>query len=383
MSDPACLHPIPANPVSALGKFILFTLQFVVIGLAAAFIAVWVRPELLPALQSTPAAAPAPASFADAVNRTAPAVVSVYTRTLVTEPLALDSADPLLRALYRDRMVTRPRRGLGSGVILSADGMILTTLHVISGVDDIVVALWDGRTTEARLVGADPASDLAVLKIDLDGLPAADLASGARLRAGDVVLAIGNAFGLSHTVTMGIVSATGRGQLNLTALDDFIQTDAAINAGNSGGALINPRGEVVGINSASLSQSLGAQGIGFAIPAELAHQIAQQIIEYGAVQRAWLGADLADVTISFNPLSSGQPGVRIGQVHRGGPAWQSGLRGGDILVNADGRPVGTARDLMLRIARLQPGHELEVEVMRGGQMFTTSVILIQQPPLPG
>ncbi len=351
------------------------------IGLAIAFIAVWLRPDLLPALRPQPASAPTPHSFADAVNRTAPAVVSVYTRTLVTEPLAGASADPLLRLLYRDRTVTRPRRGLGSGVILSEDGLILTTLHVISGVDDIVVALWDGRTVEARLIGADPATDLAVLKIDLDGLPAADLASDVNLRTGDIVLAIGNAFGLSHTVTMGIVSATGRGQLNLTALDDFIQTDAAINAGNSGGALINPRGQVVGINSAMLSQNLGAQGIGFAIPARLAHRIASQIIDYGAVQRAWLGAELADVTITFDRPLGSQRGARITQVHDGGPAWASGLRPGDVLLSADGSPVGSARDLMLRVSQLEPGHELEVEVIRGGQLFTTGVTLIQQPPL--
>ena len=364
-----------------MARILLFALQFVVIGLAAAFIAVWLRPGLLPALQSAPPAQPSPHSFADAVNRTAPTVVSVYTRTLVTEPLAGASADPLLRLLYRDRTVTRPRRGLGSGVILSEDGLILTTLHVISGVDDIVVALWDGRTAEARLIGADPATDLAVLKIDLDGLPAADLSTDANLRTGDIVLAIGNAFGLSHTVTMGIVSATGRGQLSLTALDDFIQTDAAINAGNSGGALINPSGQVVGINSASLSQNLGAQGIGFAIPSRLAHQIASQIIDYGAVPRAWLGAELADVTITFNRPGEAQRGARITQIHQGGPAWEAGLRPGDVLLSADDSPVGSARDLMLRVSRLQPGHEMEVEVIRAGQLFTTGVTLIQQPPL--
>ncbi|MFP4207784.1 MAG: S1C family serine protease [Wenzhouxiangella sp.] len=364
-----------------MSRFIVFTLQFVVLGLALAFVAVWLRPELLPALQDRQAGQTR--SFADAVNRTAPSVVSVYTRTLVTEPLGLDSLDPLLRGLYRDRMITRPRRGLGSGVILSEDGLILTTLHVISGVDDVVVALWDGRTAEARLIGADPATDLAVLKVDLAGLPAADLDSTTALRTGDVVLAIGNAFGLSHTVTMGIVSATGRDRLNLTTLEDFIQTDAAINAGNSGGALINPDGDVVGINSASLSQSMGAQGIGFAIPAGLAQQIAHQIIEYGQVKRAWLGAELVDVSLTFDPAQRSRPGARISRIHPGGPAWQSGLRSGDILLTADGEPVRSARELMLHIARLAPGRELEVEVVRGNQRFATSVILIQQPPLPG
>jgi len=365
----------------AVPKLVGFLLQFIVLGLAVAFITVWFRPEWLPAFEQT-GRAPTPTSFADAVNRSARSVVSIHTRTLVTEPLQLESSDPLLSALYGDRLVTRPRRGLGSGVILSEDGLILTALHVISGVDDVMVALWDGQTAPAQLVGADPATDLAVLKIDAEGLPAADLTSAARPRAGDVVLAIGNAFGLSHTVTMGIVSATGRGQLNLTALEDFIQTDAAINAGNSGGALINPAGEVVGINSASLSQNLGAQGISFAIPAALAHQIAEQIIEYGQVRRAWLGAELADVSISFHPDQRARPGARITRIHRGGPAWRSGLQAGDILLSADDDAFATARELMLRIARLMPGHEMEVEVMRGGQVFTTSIVLIQQPPLP-
>ena len=372
---------IPAPKMPAVPKLVGFLLQFIVLGLAAAFITVWFRPEWLPAFEQT-SRAPTPTSFADAVNRSARSVVSIHTRTLVTEPLQLESSDPLLSALYGDRLVTRPRRGLGSGVILSEDGLILTALHVISGVDDVMVALWDGQTAPAQLVGADPATDLAVLNIDAEGLPAADLTSAARPRAGDVVLAIGNAFGLSHTVTMGIVSATGRGQLNLTALEDFIQTDAAINAGNSGGALINPAGEVVGINSASLSQNLGAQGISFAIPAALAHQIAEQIIEYGQVQRAWLGAELADVSISFHPDQRARPGARITRIHRGGPAWRSGLRAGDILLSADDDAFATARELMLRIARLMPGHEMEVEVMRGGQVFTTSIVLIQQPPLP-
>jgi S1-C subfamily serine protease len=346
-----------------------------------AFVAVWLRPELLPALQNP--AAPSTASYAEAVNQTAPSVVSVYTRTLVTEPLGTESMNPLLRELYRDRMVTRPRRGLGSGLIISEDGLILTTLHVISGVDDVVVALWDGRTAEARLIGADPATDLAVLKIELQDLPAADLDASAPLRAGDVVLAIGNAFGLSHTVTMGIVSATGRDRLNLTTFEDFIQTDAAINAGNSGGALINPDGDVVGINSASLSQNMGAQGIGFAIPAALAHEIAKQIIEYGQVQRAWLGAELMDVSLNLDLGQRQRPGARLTRIHRGGPAWQSGLRSGDILLSADGQPVQSARQLMLQIASLSPGHDLEVEVIRGNQLFVTSINLIQQPPLHG
>ena len=361
-------------------RFLQFTLQFIILGLAIAFVAVYLRPDLLPALDQPPATSSS-TSYADAVNLAAPSVVSIYTRTLVSQPLSSEISDPLFRALYQDRMVTRPRRGLGSGVIVSSDGLILTTLHVISEVDNIVIALWDGRVAEARVVGTDPSTDLAVLKIDLDDLPVASLISEARLRTGDVVLAIGNAFGLSHTVTMGIVSATGRGQLNLTSLEDFIQTDAAINAGNSGGALINPRGEIVGINSASLGQNVGAQGIGFAIPAALARQTMEQIIEYGQVRRGWIGVDLAD--LSFALEFEGQPlsGARVARIDPSGPAWRAGLRSGDVLVEADGAQIGSARELMLKIAQMPPGAELELIVFRGGQIFTTRVNLIQQPPL--
>jgi serine peptidase DegS len=362
-------------------RILQFALQFTILGLAMAFVLVWFRPELLPALDQP--AASAPDSYAEAVNRTAPAVVSVYTRTLVSEPLGMEFSDPLFSALYRDRMVTRPRRGLGSGVIISSDGLILTTLHVISNVDDILVALWDGRVADARVVGADPGSDLALLKVDLDDLPVATLSDNASLRTGDVVLAIGNAYGLSHTVTKGIISATGRGHLNLAGHEDFIQTDAAINAGNSGGALVNPSGEVVGINSASLGQNTGAQGISFAIPAPVARRVASQIMEYGQVRRGWIGAELADVGLNLTGQNGAQPGARITQIYHGGPAWKAGLRMGDVLIKADDQTVASARELSQRIAQLEPGKEVEIEIIRGNQLFTTSVTLIQKPPLQG
>ncbi|NBB92734.1 MAG: PDZ domain-containing protein [Gammaproteobacteria bacterium] len=362
-------------------RIIHFAIQFVMVGLAVAFVIVWVWPELLPAWRQ--GRDTAPGSYAEAVNRTAPSVVSVYTRTLVTEPLGLEFSDPLFNALYRDRMVTRPRRGLGSGVIISSDGLILTTQHVIAGVDDILVALWDGRVADAEVVGSDPASDLALLRVELDDLPVATLAGDDNLRAGDVVLAIGNAFGLSHTVTMGIVSATARGHLNLPSHEDFIQTDAAINAGNSGGALINPAGEVVGINSASMGQETGAQGISFAIPASVVRRVTEQIIEYGRVRRGWMGLELGDVSLQLASQQGLQPGARVTQVHRDGPAWGAGIQVGDILVYAEGQPVGSARELMQRIANAEPGSEMELEIIRGNQLFTTSVELIQQPPPQG
>ncbi len=364
-----------------MSRIIHFSIQAIILGLALAFVVVFFRPDLLPALhEPAPAALPV-SSYADAVNRTAPAVVSIYTRTLEEQPLGLSITDPLFQALYRDRTILRPRSGLGSGVIVSEDGLILTTLHVISGVDNIVVALWDGRIAEASVVGGDPGTDLAVLRINLTDLPVATLATDTRMRTGDVVLAIGNAFGLSHTVTMGIVSATGRGQLNLTTFEDFIQTDAAINRGNSGGALINPAGEVVGINSASLSQNMGAQGISFAIPAALARAIKEQIVAYGEVRRGWIGAELTDLPFAMEFQGRPITGARVARIDPTGPAWRAGLRNGDVIVTAQDQPVASARELLLRIARLEPGTELPMSVFRGGQLFATSVTLIQQPAL--
>ncbi|MFO7763909.1 MAG: trypsin-like peptidase domain-containing protein [Wenzhouxiangellaceae bacterium] len=363
-------------------RTVQFLLQATVLGLAIAFVLVWFRPELLP-LETDDGGFPATGSYADAVNRTAPSVVSIYTRTMVSEPMIGEGADPLFQRLYGDRRVLRPRSGLGSGVIVSADGLILTTAHVINGVDNIFVALFDGSVAEARVIGTDPGTDLAVLKIELDGLPAASFNTTTRHRPGDVVLAIGNAFGLNHTVTAGIISATGRGDLNLATFEDFIQTDAAINSGNSGGALINARGEVIGINSASLSQETGAQGISFAISARLATEVMRQIIEFGDVRRGWMGANVTDPPLMSLEGDDQPGGVQIAQIYRGGPAWQAGLRPGDILLSADGAPVGSAREFTLSVAEEAPGTEVELVAMRNGQRFTTSVTLIQQPPLQG
>ncbi|MGK7296071.1 MAG: S1C family serine protease [Candidatus Wenzhouxiangella sp. M2_3B_020] len=363
-------------------RFAQFLLQAAVVGLAAAFVVVWFRPALL-SVETGPPGNGAAGSYADAVNRTAPSVVSIYTRTMVSEPLLQEGADAVFRSLYRGRRVLRPRSGLGSGVIVSADGLILTTAHVIDGVDNIFVALFDGGVAEARVIGTDPGTDLAVLKVDLEGLPVATFDTESRHRPGDVVLAIGNAFGLNHTVTAGIISATGRGDLNLAAFEDFIQTDAAINSGNSGGALINAEGDVIGINSASLSQDTGAQGISFAISARLATEVLRQIVEYGSVRRGWLGANVIDPPLVVLAGEDQPAGVQIAGIYRGGPAWQAGLRPGDILLSADGEPVGSAREFTLAVAEQAPGTELEVVASRNGQRFTTSVELIQQPPLQG
>lgn len=363
-------------------RSIQFLLQAVTLGLAAAFVLVWFRPEFLP-VEGNGKGFPRSGSYADAVNRTAPSVVSIYTRTMVSEPMIGEGADPLFQRLYGDRRVLRPRSGLGSGVIVSADGLILTTAHVIDGVDNIFIALFDGRVAEARVVGTDPGTDLAVLEIELDGLPVASFDTTTRHRPGDVVLAIGNAFGLNHTVTAGIISATGRGDLNLATFEDFIQTDAAINSGNSGGALINAAGDVIGINSASLSQETGAQGISFAISARLATEVMAQIIEFGDVRRGWMGATVTDPPLVRLEGLDQPGGVQIVQIYRDGPAWRAGLRPGDILLSADGSPVESARQFTLEIAEEAPGSEIELVAMRNGQRFTTSVTLIQQPPLQG
>jgi S1-C subfamily serine protease len=358
-----------------------FILQVTLVGLAAAFVIVWFRPELLP-IQQVPEPE-AVRSYADAVSRTAPSVVSIYTRTMVSEPMIGADADPLFRQLYGDRRVVRPRSGLGSGVIVSEDGLILTTAHVIRDVDNIVVALFDGGVAEARVIGTDPGTDLAVLKVELTDLPVAVFDTRTTHRPGDVVMAIGNAFGLNHTVTAGIISATGRGDLNLAALEDFIQTDAAINSGNSGGALINTSGEVIGINSASLSQETGAQGISFAISARLATDVLRQIVEYGSVRRGWMGAIVIDSPLVVLEGEDQPAGVQIARIYRDGPAWNAGLRPGDIILTAGDRSVVSARQFNLDIAERVPGTEIELVASRNGQRFTTSVTLIQQPPLQG
>ena len=326
---------------------------------------------------SAPAVPTAPISYADAVDRTAPSVVSIYTRTV-----ELQQVSPRLQKLLGSSYVSRSRQDMGSGVLVSEDGYILTNNHVISQVQNISVGLWDGRFATAQVVGSDPETDLAVLKIDLSGLPAAPLAVDANVRVGDVVLAIGNAFGLSHTVTMGIISATGRNDLRSVLYEDFIQTDAAINAGNSGGALINYRGEVIGINTRNLGQMQGAQNIGFAIPIAMAKDVMQQIVENGSVRRGSIGALFSDLPLSLQTDGSAvRRGVQVRDVTQNGPAWRAGIRPGDILLSIDGAEVDDARALLLMLAQRQPGSRIELRVHRDAEIFETYATLIQQPPL--
>jgi S1-C subfamily serine protease len=281
-----------------LGSAVVFVAGSVVGGLALAFLIVALRPELIRGATRTPPAAsivqtPAPPAvgvrdtYADAVQRAAPAVVNVYTGRRVIERLAPSLGE--LFGEYMPRYRQRIERSLGSGVIVDTDGHIVTNQHVIADADSILVQLADGRTADARIVGRDPDTDLAVLKIDLKALPVAVFGRSDQLKVGDVVLAIGNPIGLSQTVTHGIVSATSRQQLGIAPLEDFIQTDAAINFGNSGGALVDSSGALVGINTAIVAKNLGVEGIGFAIPVNMVRGVLRDIIAHGRVIRGWIG----------------------------------------------------------------------------------------------
>ncbi|MFP4261751.1 MAG: S1C family serine protease [Halomonas sp.] len=325
-----------------------------------------------------------PVSYAAAVERAAPAVVNIYSSRVVERDEHPLMSDPFFRQFFGDEMPARQRMlsSLGSGVIVSEQGYVLTNHHVIGGADQIQVALRDGRETLAEVIGTDPESDLAVLRIELDDLPVIELADSGEAAIGDVALAIGNPFGVGQTVTMGIVSATGRSHLGLNAYEDFIQTDAAINPGNSGGALINPEGAMVGINTAIFSRSGGSQGIGFAIPANLARNILEELITQGRVIRGWLGVEAQELNpeLAASFGLKAPRGVVIAAVVPEGPADQAGLRPGDVLLSIDGRPILDARETMSDIAAVEPGDRLPLTVVRGGEELEMTVEVGERPP---
>jgi serine peptidase DegS len=275
---------------------------------------------------------------------------------------------------------TRRQQNLGSGVIVSDDGYVLTNNHVIANADDIQLLLYDGRVANARVVGSDDETDLAVLKVDAGNLPAIRMTDAeSRPRVGDVVLAIGNPFGIGQTVTMGIVSAIGR-QLNLSSLENLIQTDAAINFGNSGGALVNAHGELVGINTSLIGQAVGAEGIGFAIPVQSARDVLEQIIRSGHVVRGWIGADYGPVPVSADSgLPSAARGVVVNDVSPGGPAALAGLQQRDVILKVDGQDILDPSDLRRHEAALKPGRAVEVSGLRYGTPFTLTVVPAQRP----
>ncbi len=323
-------------------------------------------------------------SYSEAVEKAAPAVVNIYTAKTVTEDISPMLQDPLFRRFFGDKLPS-PRKhtetSLGSGVIISEEGYILTNNHVIEKADEIQVALRDGRNALAQVVGTDPESDLAVLRIGLGKLPSITLGHSSTLKVGDVVLAIGNPFGVGQTVTMGIISATGRDRLGLSTFEDFIQTDAAINPGNSGGALINAFGHLVGINTAIFSQTGGSQGIGFAIPIDDAKDITAQIIKHGHVVRGWIGIEIQNMTpalaesFGLNDVR----GVIVAGVLRNGPADRAGFRPGDIIIEIEGEAVFDSTSTVKRIAKAKPGTQVEITVLRNGRKHRLQVVTSQRP----
>lgn len=325
-----------------------------------------------------------PVTYADAVVIAAPAVVNLYTTKVINKPAHPLFEDPQFRRYFGDNgpKQRRMESSLGSGVIMSPEGYILTNNHVTTGADQIVVALRDGRETLARVVGSDPETDLAVLKIDLKSLPSITIGRSEGLRVGDVALAIGNPFGVGQTVTMGIISATGRNQLGLNSYEDFIQTDAAINPGNSGGALVDANGNLTGINTAIFSKSGGSQGIGFAIPVKLAMEVMKSIIEHGQVIRGWLGIEVQpltkDLAESFG--LTGRPGIVVAGIFRDGPAQKAGLQLGDVILSIDGEPAGDGRKSMNQVARIKPTDKVAIQVMRNGKEIKLRAEIGLRPP---
>jgi serine protease DegQ len=325
------------------------------------------------------------ASYNNAAKRALPTVVHIYTTQEVRSDHPLAN-DPFWYHFFGGRnSPTERRSGLGSGVVVSDKGFILTNYHVVEGADDIQVASNDGRKFEAKVVGSDPESDLAVVRIAADAkLPAITFAAPNSLRVGDVVLAIGNPFGVGQTVTSGIVSALGRSHLGINTFEDFIQTDAAINPGNSGGALVDSNGFLVGINSAIYSQSGGSMGIGFAIPVSLARSVMEQIIKTGTVTRGWIGVEVQEISPELAE-SFGMPstdGALIAGVLRGGPAAKAGIRPGDVLLAIDGKKITDAENMLELIAALRPGETGHISLRREGKEVDVSAIIGKRPKPP-
>ncbi len=323
--------------------------------------------------------------YANAVMVAAPAVVSIQTITWSEASIEKSANEKLIQQFLGQNSPHIPRRkaetGSGSGVIINENGYILTNYHVISGRDEVRIRLSDGKVAKAELIGSDPDTDLAVLKIELKGLPTLNIANISQLRVGDIVLAIGDPFAIGQTVTQGIISATGRTRVSQNTYENFIQTDAAINPGNSGGALINTKGEIVGINSNIFSSTGNFQGISFAIPIDLAQQVAQQIIQHGYVVRGWLGVEGQELTsqvLHTIDLDS-MHGILITDVDKDGPGDIAGLKRGDIITRINRQDILSTNDILNLIAAGKPGDEFLIEGIRQRQSFITKATLGQRP----
>lgn len=378
-------------------RFFTFLTTSIVAGLAAAFVILVLNPDLLleknlditeaPAVPAT-AVQQGPFSYADAVAKAAPSVVNIYTTKITTERVTPIFSDPFIQQFFGDSLTqTRKKRenSLGSGVIVDNKGYILTNHHVIEGADQIRVVLASGQTLQADIIGVDKDTDLAVLKIDHYSLPAISFARSKHLRVGDVVLAIGNPFGVGQTVTQGIISATGRSQLGINTFENFIQTDAAINPGNSGGALINAHGDLIGISTAIYSKTGGSDGIGFAIPADLARGVMNQLVETGHVSRGWLGIAGQDITPQLAEAYALQEdtGILISGILEDGAADKAGLQPGDIITRIDETSLSSAFEILNLVATRKPGTIIRIYARRGSEYLELTAQVQERPSNAG
>ena len=370
--------------------------QAATIAVAALFVVSTFRPEWLPSrpnshvavVQQAPTTGPLPTavrvgSYHEAVQRAAPSVVNIFTSKEIRSPRHPLLNDPIFRRFFGEQLPDEAQRAssLGSGVIVSASGFVLTNHHVVEAADEIEVALADGKKLLAKVVGNDPETDLAVLRVNADSLPAITFGSSDALKVGDVVLAIGNPFGVGQTVTGGIVSALGRTGLGINTFENFIQTDAAINPGTSGGALIDAGGNLVGINTAIFSRSGGSMGIGFAIPVSTAKMVLEQIVKTGGVTRGWIGVEVQEITpaLADSFKLGGQRGALIAGVLRGGPADKAGIKPGDVLVEVQGKSVADPTAMLNLIAALAPGAPAKMKLKRQGQVVDATINVGRRP----
>lgn len=363
-------------------------------GGGAVLLSLWHNPQFLPDGMPSPTDAPtrnavgaSPVSYADAVALAGPAVVNIFTTKVRTERLPLTFKNPYLQRhfgkMLPERLQRKSATSLGSGVILSQDGLLLTNRHIIKDADEIRVVLPNGKDLDVKVAGSDPETDLAVLKASASNLASIPLGRPNELRVGDVVLAIGNPFGIGQTVTMGIVGATGRTRLGISSIENFIQTDAAINPGNSGGALVNARGELVGINTAIFSKSGGSEGVGFAIPADLATDVMRQIVAKGHIARGWIGIVGRSVTPQLTESFGlrAHNGALISSTLENSPAEHAGVRPGDVVTAVDGQAVASTHELLEAIAGAGPGADITLEIWRGSKHLEVPTTTIERPPV--
>ena len=380
-------------------RFWLLFAQTVTVGLAIWFIVATLKPDWATGIfgarvraasssvqmQEVTPGVPTPNSYRDAARLAMPSVVNIFTTTEARSQKSPFMDDPFFKKFFGDQPDDKQddkQSSLGSGVIVSPQGYILTNNHVVEAADEIEVALTDGRKASAKVVGTDPETDLAVIKIDLPNLPAITLAHAEQATVGDVVLAIGNPFGVGQTVTMGIISALGRNHLGINTFENFIQTDAAINPGNSGGALVDTNGNLLGVNTAIYSRTGGNLGIGFAIPMSTAKNVMEAIINHGQVVRGWIGVEPQDITpeLAESFGLTRKTGAIIAGVLKGGPADKAGIKPGDILVSVEGKPVADTTEMLNLIAQLTPGQKAKMSLLRKSQETSVDIVVGKRPP---